>query len=241
MLPELKYFILFVVVLFALHYLCKCKETFLGDVVINAYSDVQCIDDNQPLVRLFPRNKPTTFQCLSTNGTGEGCITRSTINVPSDYACTGSAKNVNLFLSRDGIRQVNLPQGRNSQFGKVYWEFENLRTNSKPRDPSMNLSLVTCTPKGLLSGDNHWCGKLWKKVEPICQKEKYEQGVFSSLCDNVQEELDKANEYTTNETIMPSNTIASLQRRAQCKSDCTRRRGGPACNQDCDTRFPIQN
>lgn len=241
MVPELKYLIIFVIVLFALYTLLKNKETFLGDVVINAYSDMHCIEDDQPLVRLFPRNQPTTFQCLSTTGTGDGCIKRSTINVPSNYACKGSARNVNLFLSRDGIRQVNLPQTRNAPFGKVYWEFENLRTNSKPRDPSMNLSLVTCTPKGLLSGDNHWCGQLWKTVEPICEKQKFEQGIFSSLCDNVKNELSKANEHTTNEIVTSANNIAALQMRAQCKSDCTRQRQGTTCRQGCDTRFPVTN
>jgi hypothetical protein len=233
MLPDIKYFFLFVIVLFFLHCV-QTKETFLGDVVINAFSDMHCVDDSEPLVRLVPRQAPTTFQCLSRDGTGEGCIDRNFLNIPTDYACKNNRKNVNLFLSRDGIRQVNLPQSRNTNFGKVFHEFENLRTATRPRDPNMNLSLVTCTAKGMLAGDDHWCGRLWNKVQPICEKEKYEQGIFSSLCDNIQTTLQEAGENTTNETAIPSNTISILQRKAQCKSDCSRRRLGAACKNACE-------
>lgn len=158
------------------------NESFQAVVVENAYSDTRCIDDKLPLIRFYPRENPNTFRCLSVDG--EKCIDRNTVGVPSDYQCNDSKKNVNFYLTTDGIRNVRV--NPNLPISKVFNDFENLKSN--PENANKNIKYMTCTPDGLKDGD-HWCGKTWNTINDQCDKPKGKFGEYQSICKNLPDYL----------------------------------------------------
>lgn len=194
----------------------RVREMFSGLVVENAFSDTRCVDDALPLVKFHPRPDgqvfaPHTFRCLSIDG--KNCITRDSLKVPKlgknsrgrydGYHCTNtmvegqSVRNVNFYLSRDGLVQTN-PQrshylaGRPvSETAKAFFDFDYLTQQDDFFDGSRvkvqknkNIKYLTCTPDGL-KNPNHWCGQIWNNISPQCSTERGKFGEYQAICKNV--------------------------------------------------------
>jgi hypothetical protein len=200
------------------------KETFSGLVVENAFSDTKCVDDALPLVKFYPRSDgqsfaPYTFRCLSIDG--KECINRENLDVPKleknnkgkydGYHCTDtmvngqSVRNVNFYLSRDGLVQANPQRSKyltGQQVGKTakaFFDFDYLTQNDAfftgPKvkvQKNTNVKYLTCTPDGLKNPD-HWCGKVWNKILPQCSTERGKYGEYQTICQNVPKYMSEPN------------------------------------------------
>lgn len=216
-----KLFVL-VLILFLIYYVSgakQSKEMFSGLIVENAFTDTKCVDDTLPLLKFHPRSKmnetdidaPHTFRCLSLDGTT--CIDRNNLDIPaltpngkggySGYHCTNtmegdkSVKNVNFYLSRDGIVQANPQRSKYlkgqqvTKTAKAFFDFDYLtQPDTFFTPPSVkvlqnkNVKYLTCTQDGIRN-PNHWCGKIWNKIQPQCETEKGKYGEYQSICKNV--------------------------------------------------------
>ncbi len=179
-------FVYIAILLFAAYYFFVRTEDFNNAqttklVVENAFSDTRCIEDNLPLVRFHPRETPNTFRCLSVDGST--CIDRNTVAVPAEYPCKDARKNVNYFLTVDGLRNAKV--NPNLPISKVFNDFEKL--GLLPDDhPSLNknVKFMTCTPDGL-KDENHWCGQVWNTINAQCNTPRGRFGEFAGVCKEV--------------------------------------------------------
>lgn len=185
--------------------------------VENAYTDTICVHDSLPLVKLHPRDSPKTFRCLSVDGTN--CITRDSLSVPADYSCNNTKKNVNTYLSVDGMRNIKV--NPNLPISKVFNDFENLRTLPS-NDPKINKNIkyLTCTPDGLRD-PNHWCGKLWNQVQSECSGPRGQYGDYRNICMGAPEYMTQPASGNAVDTTSFSD-IATAQKAAQTQSNNAR-------------------
>lgn len=184
-----------VFILFVLYHLTSV-EAFQGVVVGNAYTSMHCVSNNEPLVRFVASNpsapgKIDTMQCLAHNASGgiPKCLTRLDLEetdsakadgIPKDIECYKAKQNVNTWIS-NSTRRLGVASDplKDSPYGKVFADYGNAR----------NVAVHTCTKDGLLD-ENHWCGKLYKQIEPECNKRSFErQQIFNQFCENVDDLL----------------------------------------------------
>jgi hypothetical protein len=172
-------------------------ESLDATVSTNPFSDLRCIGDNLPIVRILD-NK--TFQCLSRDNTN--CMMRSDFNLSDNVKCG----DVNTTLVKE-IRNKNSPVTR------VY----------KDLDQNTNYSLLTCNPQGLNNPD-HWCGKLWSNIKDRCNKPEGKYGALSSPCKQIPLFLASSEKNTTDVDIVNRDQILEAKVIAKAKVDAARSR-----------------
>lgn len=164
-------------------------ETLNAIIAGNAFTDLRCIDDTHPIVRIIDSK---TLQCLSKDGTN--CLTRNDYNIPTNVSC----RDTNGFLVKS-IRDMRSPSR------KIFDELES----------KTNYNLLTCTPDGL-KNETHWCGKIWKDVkENRCQTPDGKFGYLSSPCKQMPKYVNSANVGQDTLVITSSEIIASKQQQRQ--------------------------
>jgi hypothetical protein len=75
-------------------------ETIYGSE--NAYTNINCINESLPVFKI----NPSGLFCLSSTANEQNCYKYSDFNVPTDYTCTNSRKDLNNYLSKDGLRDI---------------------------------------------------------------------------------------------------------------------------------------
>lgn len=163
----------------------KGKETLNAIIAGNAFTDLRCIDDSKPLVRIIDSK---TFQCLSKDGTN--CLMRNDFGVPPNINC----RDINGFLVRS-IRDIRSPSR------KVFDELES----------KTNYNLLTCNPDGL-KNTNHWCGQMWSDIrDNRCQSPDGKFGFLSTPCKQMPEYVNSPNMGQDTSIITSSDIITSKQ------------------------------
>ena len=133
-------------------------ELLDATVSTNPFSDLRCVDDALPIIRILD-NK--TFQCLSKDNSN--CMLKSDFKIPETVKCG----DVNTTL----VKEI---RNRNSPITKIYSDL----------DQNVNYSLLTCNPQGL-NDQGHWCGKLWSNIKDRCDKPEGKYGFLSSPCKQI--------------------------------------------------------
>ena len=136
----MKLFDLFILIslLFVFQYFLLYNQENLEAVIqTNAFSDLRCIDDSQPIIRFI---NSETVQCLSKDGST--CLLRQDFGVTDNVKCN----DINTHLVKE-IRNIN------SGPRKVFDELEK----------DTNYNLLTCTPDGM-NDQNHWCGSMFNTI-----------------------------------------------------------------------------
>jgi hypothetical protein len=146
-----------------LYYYFFHKQENFGVMVTDAFSNLRCISDNLPIVRLID-NK--SIQCLSkSGGNTENCMMRSDFKIPDNVKCN----DINTYLSKDGIRNKNSPAKG------VY--------DTLQRDVDYNL--LTCNPDGL-NDAGHWCGKTFNVIKnEKCTSVDGNFGFWKTPCEKI--------------------------------------------------------
>lgn len=135
---EVVYFFILLAILFGITYLISYYQENLEAVIAtNAFSDLRCLDDSQPIVRFI---NSETVQCLSKDG--QNCLFRKDFGVTDNIKCN----DINTHLVKE-IRNIN------SGPRKV---FNDLEKNT-------NYNLLTCTPDGF-NNPSHWCGSIYNNI-----------------------------------------------------------------------------
>lgn len=156
----------------------------------NAYTNIHCIREDLPLVKL----RPNSIACLSKDGTN--CFTRSDLQVPPEYACNDSQKSVNNFLSKDGVRDK-------SQYSRTV--FDNLMSGGYYN--------IECDYSALRD-PNHWCGKVYQAVQDRCAKKSDIERSTDRLCNK-----DIFTYYDAKQTDNPTNNSFHSSTSIQSKID----------------------
>lgn len=210
-----------IVVFFCIQYVYKMYfEGFDGKAVENAYSGMTCIRNDLPIVRIQD-NK--TFECLSIDGTN--CLDRSSLQVPNDYVCSDGQKNVNKFLTTDGLRNVRI--NPTLKISQVFNDFENLRLlNDNDTKLNRNIKLMTCTPEGL-QDSNHWCGKVWNHLQTTeCSRKDAKFRSYRDVCKKVPEFIGSSTGSGSPVVETNYDTIARVQKAAVQATQSARARTG---------------
>lgn len=171
-------------------------ENLDATVSTNPFSDLRCIDNGLPIVRIL-NNK--TFQCLSRDNTN--CMLRSDFKLQDNVKCG----DVNTTL----VKEI---RNRNSPVTQVYSDL----------DKNVNYSLLTCNPQGLNNSD-HWCGKLWTNVKDRCDKPEGKFGFLSSPCKQIPTFL-TASGNTSDVDIVTRDQIIESKAIAKARVDAARAR-----------------
>ena len=175
-------------------------ELLDATVSTNPFSDLRCVDDSLPIVRILD-NK--TFQCLSKDNAN--CMLKSDFKIPDTVKCG----DVNTTL----VKEI---RNRNSPITKVYSDL----------DQNVNYSLLTCTSSGL-NDQGHWCGKLWSNIKNRCDKPEGKYGFLSSPCKQIPTfltSLSKTSEPLGNVDIVSRDQILQAKAIAKANVDASRAR-----------------
>lgn len=175
-------------------------ELLDATVSTNPFSDLRCIDDSLPIIRILD-NK--TFQCLSKDNSN--CMLKSDFKIPETVKCG----DVNTTL----VKEI---RNRNSPITKIYSDL----------DQNVNYSLLTCNPQGL-NNEDHWCGQLWSNIKDRCNKPEGKYGFLSSPCKQIPAfltNLSKTSESLDNIDIVSRDEILQAKAIAKAKVDAARSR-----------------
>lgn len=157
--------IILTVSLFVFYFLLKTTKEGLDAVIVtNAFSDLRCISDNLPIVRLID-NK--SIQCLSkSQGDTQNCMMRGDLKIPDNVKCN----DINTYL----VKEI---RNRNSPVRAVYDKLE--------RDIDYNL--LTCHQDGL-NNASHWCGQTYNVIKnEKCPSNEGKYGVWVNPCKQMPE------------------------------------------------------
>jgi hypothetical protein len=179
--------------------------------VENAYTDMYCVNDDLPLVKL----KPTSISCLSKDGVN--CLTRRDLAIPDSYACNRSKNSVNNYLSTDALRSDAGKRTFNDLSKKGYFN-------------------ISCDYDGF-NNPNHWCGKLKGGLTDYCASYESDlQRSFDKLCTpdlltNASQSQSGLPTYSV--LYSPDSPAFKLEK---CKSDCSRNQNIDMmyCNESCN-------
>jgi len=190
-------FILFV----TYYFFFSSRENLSANIVTNAFSDLRCISDDLPIVRLID-NK--TFQCLTKNKNDtSSCMLRSDFRIPESVECN----RINQYLSREGVRDRSLPTRQ---------LFDQLES-------TVDYNFLTCT-QDALNDPNHWCGKLYRNVIDVrCPSTEGKFGTLVNACKNMPEfaSLPPSGSLTS---VTTSQNIIDAKAEARLMSDVSRNR-----------------
>ena len=189
------------------------KEHLDAVVVTNAFSDLRCISDDLPIVRLID-NK--SVQCLSKSESDtENCMMRSDFSINSNIKCN----DINTHL----VKQI---RDKNSPVTKVY---NNLESNT-------NYNLLTCNPEAM-NDSSHWCGKIYNVVKnDKCNSNEGKYGLWVNPCKQMPEYA--ASTPKGSKTLIV-NKSQILQAKAEAKlvSDISRNKGLCGSIKDCNNEL----
>lgn len=170
-------------------FIYKKRETLDAIISGNAFTDLRCLDDNKPVVRIIDSK---TLQCLSKDGVN--CLMRKDYGVPDDIPC----REINGYLVKS-IRDMNSPSR------KVFNELENKN----------NYNLITCNPDGL-KNSQHWCGQMWNDIKDNkCQTPDGKFGYLSSPCKQMPQYANSQNVGQNVSLITSSQIIATKEQQRQ--------------------------
>ena len=125
-------------------------QTIFG--VMNAFTGLHCYDNNLPIISV----NSGTFTCISKDG--KNCLMRNDLKIPDTILCKNSEdkdNNVNLYLSKDGIRQ--LAGGSTNPNTKDI--FNDLDSNG--------YYTIQCNQTAI-NTPGHWCNSMYDKVDTMC-------------------------------------------------------------------------
>ena len=193
-------YILGIIILFlaVVYFLFFRIENLDATVSTNPFSDLRCIDDSLPIVRILD-NK--TFQCLTKDNTN--CMNRNDFGIPDTVKCGG----INTTL----VKEI---RNKNSPVTKVFNDL----------DQNVNYSLLTCNPNGIKSSD-HWCSKIWSNIKDRCDKPEGKYGFLSSPCKQIPTYLSSdSNLQQNNVDIITRDKILEAKAISKAKVDAARSR-----------------
>jgi hypothetical protein len=196
--------IILTICLFVFYFLLtKTKEGLDAVMVTNAFSDLRCIDDNLPIVRLID-NK--SVQCLSkSQGNTQDCMMRGDLAIPNDVKCN----DINTYLVKE-IRNKNSP----------------VRTVYDKLERDVDYNLLTCNPDGL-NNTSHWCGKIYDNIKKEkCTSNEGKFGVWVNPCKQMPE---YAALPPAGSSLLTTNRAEILQARAEAKLDSDISRNKALC------------
>lgn len=185
--------LILVIVLSIFYILFSYRENLSANIVTNVFSDLRCLADDLPIVRLID-NK--TFQCITKNKNDTtNCMLRSDFKIPDTIPCN----QINQYLSREGVRDKSLPTRQ---------LFDNL-------EKDVDYNFITCN-QDAFNDPNHWCGKLYKNVTDVkCPSTEGKFGFFVNACKNMPEYASlpisgSLTSITTRENIIDAKAEAKL-------------------------------
>lgn len=174
-------------------------ENLDATVSTNPFSNLRCIEDALPIVRILD-NK--TFQCLSRDNTN--CMMRSDFKLADNVKCG----DINTTL----VKEI---RNRNSPVTQVFRDL----------DQNTNYNLLTCNPQGLNNTD-HWCGQLWSNIKSRCDKPEGKYGFLSIPCKQIPTFLgDLSSQQGTDVDIVTRDQILEAKVIAKARVDAARSRG----------------
>lgn len=191
--------VILVICLFIFYYLLqRQKENLDAVMVTNAFSDLRCISDNLPIVRLIDKK---SVQCLSkSENDTENCLMRSDLGIDPKIKCN----DINTYLVKE-IRNQKSP------VRKVY---DNLEKN-------VNYNLITCNPDGLNNSDN-WCGKTFNVIkDEKCTSTDGKYGFWVEPCKQMPEYASLPPK-GTNTFITTRDQILEAREEAKLENDLAR-------------------
>ena len=124
--------------LFSSHF----KESFNIVGMENAYSNLQCVSPDLPVVKVSNNN----IACISPTKNASDCLKLSDFSLPSNYNCS----NMDTYITKDGLRDIN------STSRKL---FDNLMKNG--------YYAIECNAPAL-NDSSHWCSKLKTSINTTC-------------------------------------------------------------------------
>lgn len=181
-----------IVILIIIHFVLTKFEgvdnTMPGTVVgvENAYTNIHCINENLPIIKIG--TKLDRVSCLSKTANENDCYKYSDFSVPSGYQCTNSSKDLNNYLSKDGLRDKST---------KARSLFDNLMSSGYYNH--------TCNDASIKDA-SHWCGKIYNAIQARCAaKNKFERA-SDRLCN---EEIYKSPPANKSSTFFSKDSISS--------------------------------
>ena len=190
-------------VLFVFYYFLNLdkKEHLDAVVVTNAFSDLRCVSDDLPIVRLID-NK--SVQCLSKNENDtQNCMMRSDFAIGANIKCN----DINTHL----VKQI---RDKNSPVTKVY---NNLESNT-------NYNLLTCNPEAM-NDPSHWCGKIYNVVKnEKCNSNEGKYGLWVNPCKQMPEYA-ASSPKGSKTSIVNKTQILQAKAEAKLNSDISRNKG----------------
>lgn len=201
------------VVLFIFYYLLNKKEHLDAVVVTNAFSDLRCVSDDLPIVRLID-NK--SVQCLSkSENDTENCMMRSDFAIGSNIKCN----DINTHL----VKQI---RDKNSPVTKVY---NNLESKT-------DYNLLTCNPEAM-NDSSHWCGKIYNVVKnDKCNSNEGKYGLWVNPCKQMPEYA-ASTPKGSKTLIVNKSQILQAKAEAKLNSDISRNKGLCGSIKDCNNEL----
>jgi len=189
-----------IVILIIIYFVSSRFEGFNNNVVgvENAYTNIHCINEDLPVIKIAP--KLDGVSCLSKTANENDCYKYGDFSVPSEYQCTNSSKDLNNYLSKDGLRNKST---------KARSIFDNLMSSGYYNH--------TCNDTSIKDA-SHWCGKIYNAIQTRCDaKNKFERA-SDRLCN---EEIYKSPPVDKSSVFFSKNSISSKIN--MCKSkNCAR-------------------
>ena len=181
-----------IIILIIIHFVLTSfegVENIMPDTVVgveNAYTNIHCINENLPIIKIG--TKLDRVSCLSKTANENDCYKYSDFSVPSGYQCTNSSKDLNNYLSKDGLRDKST---------KARSLFDNLMTSGYYNH--------TCNDASIKDA-SHWCGKIYNAIQTRCAaKNKFERA-SDRLCN---EEIYKSPPVNKSSTFFSKDSISS--------------------------------
>ena len=180
-----------IIILIIIHFVLTSfegVENIMPDTVVgveNAYTNIHCINENLPIIKIG--TKLDRVSCLSKTANENDCYKYSDFSVPSGYQCTNSSKDLNNYLSKDGLRDKST---------KARSLFDNLMTSGYYNH--------TCNDASIKDA-SHWCGKIYNAIQTRCAaKNKFERA-SDRLCN---EEIYKSPPVNKSSTFFSKDSIS---------------------------------
>lgn len=210
--------VLLTICLFVFYYILNYKKEGLDAVMVtNAFSDLRCLSNNLPIVRIID-NK--TLQCLSkSEDDTTNCLTRTDLAINPSVKCN----DINTHL----VKEI---RNKNSPVRKVYDKLER----------EVNYNLLTCNPDGLNDG-NHWCGQLYNVVKnEKCTSNEGKFGLWVNPCKQMPEYAELPGKGVNTFTTTRSQ-ILEAKDEAKLETDMARNKALCGSNKACRDELSVSS